>query len=212
MPAMEDDWTLLARWREGDKQAGNDLVNRYFGMLSRFFHNKVSNPEDAADLISETLLACTKNKERIRDGSSFRSFMFAIAINQLRLYFRKKRKRGREEEDFAEVCTNDLGTQSMTSMVMHKREIQLLVQGLRTIPVDFQIALELNLFEGLSGPAISELLGIPTATVYSRLRLGKQRLHKVLEQASQNPDLYRSTVTDLQGWAQQVRARLDEIK
>ena len=33
----EDDWDLLFAWREGDKQAADRLVSRYFKVLTRFF-------------------------------------------------------------------------------------------------------------------------------------------------------------------------------
>ncbi|MCA9718290.1 MAG: sigma-70 family RNA polymerase sigma factor [Myxococcales bacterium] len=207
---MTEDWELLNRWVTGDKRAGNALLERYFGILSRFFHNKVADAEDVADLISETLLACTKNKESIREGKSFRSYLFATALNQLRGYYRKKRKRGRERDDFLDFCTADLDrAHTMTSMIARKRETTLLVQALRSIPLEYQIALELNMFEGLTGRAIGELLGVPTGTVHSRLRRGKERLSAEVEKLAASPEEYRSTMTDLAGWARQLRDKID---
>jgi len=202
------DWELLRRWQDGDRQAGTTLVQHYFPLISRFFVNKVSDPEDAGELVSDTFLACTKGKDRIRDGGNFRSYLFAIAMNQLRLYFRKKKKLLREREDFAEIVVAETVVHSMTSMMMQQRESQLIVQGLRTLPMDQQIVLELNLFESMSTAEIGELLGIPQGTVKSRMRLARQRLQRYIERAAANPKLCESTMTNMQGWALNIREQL----
>ncbi len=209
MDGGSDDWELLERWQEGDRGAGNELARRYFGMLARFFHNKVANHDDAIELVSETLLICSRSKERIKKHS-VRSYIFAIALNQLRAYYRKQKKRKRELSDFSEVCAAELSP-SAPSLIGRKREQQILVQALRKIPLEHQIALELKLFEGLKGAEIAELLGIPRGTVQSRLRLGKQRLLKTIEDAADNSTLYKSTVTNLEDWAKGIRARVDGV-
>lgn len=206
---MPADWELLDQWRNGDQRAGATLLERYFGILSRFFHNKVANTEDVADLVSETLLACTTGKERIRESSSFRSFLFAIAFNQLRRYYRKQRKRELERDDFLQCCAADLPSRSPVTVVGDKRETSLLVQGLRSLPLEYQMVLELNLFEELSGREIGELLEMPTPTVHTRLRRGKERLSTIVAQLASNPEEYQSTITDLEGWAKQLREHID---
>ena len=66
MLALMDDWQLLEAWRGGDGASGGLLLGRDMGLLTRFFRNKVCKPEDAGDLISDTMLACTRNKENVR--------------------------------------------------------------------------------------------------------------------------------------------------
>ncbi len=204
------DWDLLVAWRDGDERAGQELVARYLGILTRFFHNKVRDSDDAADLISETMLACCKGKERVEDPGAFRSFLFATAMNMLRRYYRKQAKRERELDDFADVCVGDSGDPgSLSSIVARKQETRLLVRALRRIPLDQQIVLELNYLEGLSGAEIAELLGVPPATVYTRLRRGKQRLHDTMGELADSPQVLESTIMGLQTWAGQVRAQLE---
>ncbi|MCA9689038.1 MAG: sigma-70 family RNA polymerase sigma factor [Myxococcales bacterium] len=203
-----EDHELLARWCDGDTGAGRTLVERHFPALSRFFHHKVSHPDDAAELISEVFLVCTRNKGNIR--GEFRPYLFAVAMNQLRQYFTRKRKRGREEADFAQVCANvDDRPGTPSSFIDGRREVKLLVRGLRAIPLDYQIALELHLFEGLSGVDIAKLLEVPPPTVYSRIRRGKQLLATVIAEIESDQGLCTSTVGNLEGWAREVRAQLD---
>jgi RNA polymerase sigma factor (sigma-70 family) len=204
------DWELLERWQQGQRDAGEALMRRYLGLLSRFFHNKVSNPQDVADLVSETLLACTHGQQGIRASKSFRSYVFGVALNQLRRYYTKQHKREIEREDFEECCVNYLdASHSQGAVMVEQQQTSLMVQGLRMLPLSYQVVLELSLFEEMSGREIGELLDLPTATVHTRLRRGKEYLAVEVERLTTNPDLYNSTVTDLEGWARQLRQRLD---
>ena len=51
---MSADLELLQKWSDGDASAGNQLFNRHFDPVCRFFANKVS--EDVDDLIQKTFL------------------------------------------------------------------------------------------------------------------------------------------------------------
>lgn len=205
---MDPDWEVLAAWRRGDRGAGQELVKRHFGAISRFFRNKVASEHDAADLVSQTFLECTKAKDTFRGDTSFRRFVFAIALNVLRLYIRTKHKRRGEELDFGALCVKDIEPSSLSSIVMRRREEQLIVIALREIPLDQQIVLELNIFEGLSGREISELLSIPEGTVRGRLRLGKDQLRARLAELASTPSELHATSTDLEGWAESIRRAL----
>lgn len=205
------DWVLLERWQGGRREAGEELMRRYLGLLSRFFHNKVSDPQDVADLVNETLLACTHGQQGIRQSKSFRSYAFGVAFNQLRRYYTKQHKREIERDDFEQCCVTYLDSVKSHGAVMAEaQEVSLLVQGLRSLPLSYQVVLELSLFEELSGREIGELLDLPTATVHTRLRRGKEYLAIEVQRLAANPEQYDSTVTNFEGWAQQLRQRLDE--
>lgn len=209
MTDADDDWELLFAWRGGDRAAGERLAARYFGLLTRFFLNKVRNPDDAADVVSETFLGCTAGRDRIAEEGSFRSYVFAVAMNKLRGYFRKEAKRRRELGDFEEICVASALPQSPVSMIARAQEGKLLVRALRRLSLDQQIILELHFFEGLRGPDIAELLEMPAATVYTKLRRGKEQLAALVHQLAGDPALAESTVIGIDTWARQVRAELD---
>ena len=210
MPAdrQPDDLTLLSQWRNGDDAAGATLVTRYFPRLMRFFRNKVHTVEDAKDLVGETMLACTRGRAEIH-GEDVRKYVFGVAMNKLREYYRKRVKRAREEADFSELCVADFDTPGSPATVLaRKREVQLLARALRRLPLDQQIVVELSHFEGHRAPAIAELLDVPVQTVYTRLRRGKQRLHEIISAMSDDPDLVQSTLVGIETWAVQIRNRL----
>ncbi|MEZ4450252.1 MAG: RNA polymerase sigma factor [Nannocystaceae bacterium] len=205
---MRSDAELLEAWQAGDRRAANELVDRHFAAISRFFRNKVRSDDDGAELVSQTFLACTQGRDRYRGDASVRQFLFSIAHKVLLQYIRAQVKRGREVGDFAEVCVQDAFPATLSSIVMHRREAQSFVQALREIPVDDQVVLELMYFEGLSGAEIAELLGLPEGTIRGRVARGKQRLKSRIdavltggggEVGALDPDR-------LDAWAREVRA------
>jgi RNA polymerase sigma-70 factor (ECF subfamily) len=203
-PADADDWTLLFAWRDGDRQAGEAIVHRYFGLLTRFFYNKVRR-EDAADLVSETFLACTMGRDRIEQRGSFRSFLFAIALNKLRGYYRKQAKQARELADFAEVCVADSLPEGPVAAIAQAQEARVLVRALRRLSLAEQIVVELNVIEELRGPEIAELVGIPLKTVYTHLQRGRARLAEHVRQLASDPQQAQTTLMGLETWARQIR-------
>ncbi len=198
------DWVLLERWQRNEEGAGTELAKRYQGLLTRFFRNKVSNPEDIADLVADTLLACTRGQQRIRNTKSVRSYIFGTACNQLRRYYQQQTKRALEREDFEQCCVAEL---DQGAAMVRREQTHLVVHALRSLPLAYQIVLELALFEDMTGRQIGELLDLPTATVHTRLRRGKARLTATVERLRTNPEGCDPTLTDLAGWAEQLRAR-----
>ena len=80
-PPPKSDIDLLDAWRAGDPRAGNELFNRHFDSVCRFFANKAGNEVD--DLIQRTFLACVEGRDRFRGDASFRGYLFGVARNVL---------------------------------------------------------------------------------------------------------------------------------
>lgn len=207
---MRSDVELLQAWQAGDREAGNELVDRHFAAITRFFRNKAAGEDDVAELVGQTFLGCTTGKDRFRGDASVRQYLYSIAQNVLRKYIRARYKRHSEALDFASVCVQELESASPSSIVAHKREAQSLVQALREIPVEDQVVLELMYFEGLSGSELAAVLGLPEGTVRGRLARGKQRLRErvaaLLARAPlQTAQLAAVTPEQLDVWALELR-------
>lgn len=194
---VDADIELLDAWRAGDRSAGVALFDRHFRELYRFFRNKAADRVD--DLVQQTLLACMEARERLRGSATFRTYMFAVARNQLYRYWRERDSSG-DGVDLESKSIHDLAP-SAASVMGRRAEERLLLEALRRIPLEFQIALELYYFEGMRGPQIAETLEVPEATVRSRLRRGLEHLRRQIEALSSSPELLQSTLTGLDQWA-----------
>src|SRR5690349_9831929 len=168
-----DDQVLVEAWRLGDKQAGAQLFDRYFAQVSRFFRNKL--PEHAEDLIQQTFTALLEGRDRLRESTSFRAYLFGIAHNLLRAQLRalgRDRAIDPLEQSVAELAP------SPSQLLVERAEQRLLLEALRQLPIEHQVALELHYWEHLNAAEIAEVLEIPHSTMRSRL----QRSRELLEQ------------------------------
>jgi RNA polymerase sigma-70 factor (ECF subfamily) len=164
------DGELLAQWSAGSRTAGNELIERHFDTVHRFFRNKVGS--EIEDLVQQTFLACVEARVRYQGQASFKTFLLAIARNQLFTHYSKRR---REVLDFTLTSVHDLGT-SPTGVLGKREDERLLNEALRRVPLDAQVVLELAYWEGLDGGEIAQVLGVPLNTAYSRLRRAKLNL------------------------------------
>ncbi len=198
---MEDDRGLLEAWRGGDEAAGELLVERHYDGLACFFRTKVG--DEAPDLIQRTFLRMLEKHHRMREGTPYRCFLFGIARNVLYEHYRgAKRFRERFQPQTASVA--DLGV-SPTNLLAQAQEAELLLQALRGIPLEFQLIIELYYWEAMTAKELAAVLDVPEGTARTRLRRAKQLLERQLKKLSRSPQLLQSTVTDLDGWAKQLR-------
>ena len=199
-PAAADE-QLLAAWCAGDRDAGEQLFERYYEPVARFFLNKT---ESSAELIQQTFLACVEGAGRYRGEGSFRSFLFCIAYRQLCKHYRDRRG---APVDLAEVSVAAMEP-SPSQALIEGEELRLLLAGLRRLPVDCQVALELLYWEQLTTVEMAAVLEIPEGTVKSRLRRGRALLREAIEALANNPDLAGSTLLGIETWARALRARV----
>lgn len=178
-----NDFDLLTRWRDGDKAAGNELFERHFATIRRFFRNKVDHA-DAEDLVGRTLLECVKSSAAFRGDASFRTYLFTIARRELGHHIRRRlRDSDRQAPDFAVSSLVDLGL-SPSKFAAHQEDHSRILAAMREIPLDFQITLELHYWEQLAAPELAEVLGIAPTTVRTRLHRAREALRERLREPS----------------------------
>lgn len=195
------DADLLAAWREGDPGAGEQLVQRHFASVYRFFANKAGDEVD--DLIQRTFLACVEGRDRVREGGSLRAYILGIARIQLLVYVRRRRRDGLSVST-EEVSIAQLGD-SPSRVAAGREEERFLLAALRELPVDLQTTIELYYWEELPVGQVAEILDIPGGTVKSRLHRARDLLRGKIA-AMEIPEALRASVTDgFEQWARSLR-------
>lgn len=197
---MQDDFELLESWRAGNSNAGSELLRRYFDSLYRFFSSKID--DEVEDLIQLTLLACVRYQKTLEGVASFRGYLFTVARNELYRHLRRRAKR--DVVDFGDTSVIALGI-SPTSVVARRQEQQRLVAGLRTLPVELQMLLELHYWEGLSTSELAVVFEAPQGTVKSRLRRARTLLAEALQSAEGAIDEALTSRDVLGSWAEAIR-------
>lgn len=201
-PTVSDDRQLLDAWKSGDQAAGEVLFNRYFGLVKGLMQGKT---HDVEELVQRTFEALLGARERLEIRTSVRAYIIAVARNEL---YASVRRQLREPAAFDPQEVTAIGLLPTPSQVVAGRAQQrLLLDGLRRIPLDAQIILELHYWDEMSTAELAEAMGIPRNTVKTRMRRARQLLEAKMKELSDDPSLVASTTYDLDRWARSIRAQ-----
>jgi RNA polymerase sigma factor (sigma-70 family) len=197
------DADLLEAWRGGDERAGEQLFDRHADAVARFFENKV--PRDAEDLVHGTFVRVLEGRDRVRNGEAFRTYVLAIARNVLREHVRELGRGRRLDpgvDSLAELAPGP------STLVGEREEHQLLLDGLRRLPIDDQILLELFYWERLDSGALGEIIGMPASSVRGRLGRARERLKQAMKELSTARGVVVSVFEGIDGWATEMRTHV----
>jgi RNA polymerase sigma-70 factor (ECF subfamily) len=201
--AAEDDIALLDRWRAGDEEAGQALFARHFDSIYGFFETKCE--ADADELTQATFLACLRAKDQFRRESSFRTYLFTIARNELYRVLRTRQRRD-AKLDFELSSIAELVSTPGTRMARNQ-EHRRLIEALQHLPVEQQTLLELHYWEDMDISALAEIFDSPTATIRTRLHRARKALRDRMEDEGSAPEKVLETLESMDVWAKGLARR-----
>jgi len=84
---------LVAKAQGGDLFAFHQLMTLFQGEIFRMIYFRTLSRMDSEDLTQEVFLRVYENLPKLKEAEKFRTWIFRIAINQLRDFLRRKRFR-----------------------------------------------------------------------------------------------------------------------
>jgi RNA polymerase sigma-70 factor (ECF subfamily) len=192
---MDDDPTLLDRWRAGDQAAGRALFQRYFDAMYRFFATKCDEPDE---LVQATFLAIVKAKDQFAGRSSFRTYLYTVARHELYRHCRGKRRDGQFDPYLSTVA--GMST-SAPGKLVKSEEHRRLIEAMRALPVEQQTLLELHYWEDLDAAALGEVFELAPGAIRTRLTRARAALREQLEKLAEVPRDRLATDVDLDAYA-----------
>jgi RNA polymerase sigma-70 factor (ECF subfamily) len=162
------DQALLEAIRAGDDAALGLLLERYAPSVKRFGLKMCRDPEDASDVLQETLLAAARGMKDYRGASSLATWLYSIA----RSFCIKKRRGARAEMvpwDDDHVLDVAACSPAPDEAAEQKEIGSALEEAIAALAPAFREVLILRDVEGLTAPEVAEVLGIGVDAVKSRL-------------------------------------------
>ena len=172
---------LLSRVAQSrDRSAFAELFDHFAPRVKAFMMRKGSNAEQAEDLVQETMLAVwSKSQMYVNERGSVATWIFTIARN-LRID-KLRRDKAQLYQDIEDFDAPD-GKIGADEAMGRSQEDNYVNKALAQIPADQRELLILSYVEDVTQSEIALKLNLPLGTVKSRMRLGYQRLRKILEQ------------------------------
>ncbi len=176
------DHELLAAARGGDRGALEALLLRYQAKVYRFGMKMCRDPEDAKDVLQDTLLAMARTVRDFRGASSLSTWLYSIA----RSFCIKRRRRTK-----AAAAGIDAAHEAAIASAPHpgptpeqdieNRQIEaVLAQAIASLAPMYREVLVLRDLEGLTAPQVAEVLGISVDAVKSRLHRARLTVRESL--------------------------------
>jgi RNA polymerase sigma-70 factor, ECF subfamily len=170
MPDDLDD-RLLAQAREGNRRSLEQLLERHQAQIYRFGLQMCRDPEDAKDVLQETLLALARGVRTFRGASSLSTWLYTVA----RSYCLKKRRRRKDAP--AESARTDLESAAAIEDSAHRPDEALaerqtreaLAHAIAALEPKYREVLLLRDVEGLTAPEVATVVGASVQAVKSRL-------------------------------------------
>ncbi len=184
---VHPDVALVARAKEGDTAAFEQLVRQYERQIFRVAQHITQNREDAEDITQDVFLKAYEKLEQFQGNSKFSTWLVRIAVNESLMRLRKRKtsktvsmnedvhtEDGSIPRDFAEWRPNpeQIFGQSELGDIL-RRTIQGLPPGFRTV-------FTLRDIENLSTEETAEALGLSVPAVKSRLLRARLQLRERL--------------------------------
>jgi RNA polymerase sigma-70 factor (ECF subfamily) len=168
-----NDIRLVEQAQRGDREAFVALYHRYVNEIYGYLYNQIGDAHDAEDLTSETFLRLVRSLDSFAGRSSFRTWLYEIARNQLRDHWRRNGRRPRTS-DLNGVAAPE-SEQAPSGNPAAERLGRAILEAL---PPNYRRVLELRVIEGRSVKHTAEELGKTEANV-------KVLTHRALKRAEE---------------------------
>jgi RNA polymerase sigma-70 factor, ECF subfamily len=165
---------LLARARNGDREALEALLAHHQAQIYRFGLKMCRDPDDAQDVLQDTLFAMARGVRDFRGASSISTWLYTIA----RSFCIKKRRRSKfapaaersldSDANLEAARLADPAKQPDEALAGHQVEAAL-EQAIGALDPRHREVLLLRDVEGLTAPQVAEVLGVSVQAVKSRL-------------------------------------------
>jgi RNA polymerase sigma-70 factor (ECF subfamily) len=179
LPASADtDERLLDDYVAGDDRALSRLVERYRTGVSRFVARQLgSRSAWAEDATQDVFIRVFRAAHRFEGRSTFKTWMFGIALNLCRDYLR--RERHAMTDDSVLAVLPDASLDPLQRLEQDERAALVRAAVDQLMPAH-RMVLRLRDGEDMSYKEIAEMLGVPVGTVRSRLHNARALLAKAL--------------------------------
>jgi RNA polymerase sigma factor (sigma-70 family) len=188
--AMMHSDSLLARAREGDKNAQGKMVQLWYKRIYNFGYKFFFDHDMAMEVAQKTFISMHRNLENLQDLARFKSWLYTIAVNYCREELRKQKSQrsvslndlqpGEREESYR---WEESGArhENPERQMRHAELSDLLQKCLLELSEEQREVVIMKEYEGLKFREIADVLNVSENTVKSRMYYGLDGLKKILE-------------------------------
>ena len=144
------------------------LVETYSSMLLRLACTRLENPADAEDVVQEVFLKLLTAHPSFRDAEHEKAWLIRTTLHRA--------------ADLRKAASRRSVPLEEALLASAPEPEDRLLAAVRALPEKYGAVIHLHYYEGYSLKEIGKLLGLPAATVGTRLARGRERLRQSLKE------------------------------
>ena len=144
------------------------LVETYSSMLLRLACTRLENPADAEDVVQEVFLKLLMARPSFRDAEHEKAWLIRTTLHRA--------------ADLRKAASRRNVPLEEALLASAPEPEDRLLAAVRALPEKYGAVIHLHYYEGYSLKEIGKLLGLPAATVGTRLARGRERLRQSLKE------------------------------
>ncbi|MHC4424835.1 MAG: RNA polymerase sigma factor [Planctomycetota bacterium] len=176
-PRMHPDQrnSLVARLKAGNRTAAAELVDEYYERIYLYMRRLGHDRQVSEDLTQESFFNAWHHMGQLRDGKALDSWLYRIASNASKLYWRKHKHK--EVVGIESIDVPD-SSEGECDKVGHYEELEQLKNAVARLPVKLRETIVLHYMQQLTIAEAAGAAGIREGTFKSRLNRALRALRK----------------------------------
>ncbi len=173
---------LIKRIQGGEQKAFGSLMKKYKNQVAGIAYRMVGDYDEAKDISQMVFVKTARNLDRFDTTKKFSTWLYRITVNASIDYIRKQKKHRHETiENYTDSVETPADTPDLS---LYRKNIkECILQAADALNDKQKAAFVLRDIDGHEIEEVSEILGMPEATVRwylhrARLRLRKELLRK----------------------------------
>lgn len=166
---------LIKSAQDGDENALNNLISSYYQSVFAYFYKNTGRYHQSKDLTQEVFIKMVAAISRYKPRAPFKSWLFAIASNHLKNYYRAISRSPEHSELLDETAMSDCEV----SRADIKSDIE---TAMGELPAEQKETIILRFYNGFTIKEISGITGVMETTVKARIRYALDKLRGKLEE------------------------------
>jgi len=172
-----DDTTLVARARDRDVPAYEELVHRYQGPMYRLALRMLGNRADAEDVLQEVFLSVWRRLDQLADDGAFVAWLYRMTTNRCLNVIRARRPGSDVELDEQPSGSPDASPDRAAEVSAQLTE---LTTALSRLTAEQRACWLLREVHGRSYDEIAQILGTTGTAVRGRIARARVQLAEVM--------------------------------
>lgn len=166
---------LMVEIKNGNLDMASELYDAYSKRLYNYFVKLSQDKEAGYDMMQDTFLRMIKYRQSYKDGKSFKTWIFQIARNVFKDYYKKHKMMYTLNTDISQI-QNELHFGEELSELEHQK--MLLYRSMLRLPEDSREILVLSRFKDMKYQEIADIMDLSVSHVKVKVFRAIQKLRE----------------------------------